>query len=75
LESFRGGAVTKRNDPDYYAHRLRAEREAAAAATCDQARAAHLVLADEYEHKLAQKGCQQPVSDAIPADHQAVAEA
>jgi hypothetical protein len=39
-------------DSEYYAARLRAEREAAAAATCDQARASHLTLAEHYMQVL-----------------------
>jgi hypothetical protein len=52
-----------KSDPNYYAERLRAELEAAAAATCEQARAAHLVLAGEYERKLAAKNGLTLVSD------------
>ena len=44
--------MIKDNDPDYYAARLRAEREAAAAATCDEARACHLELAEYYRQML-----------------------
>lgn len=39
-------------DRDYYLARLRAEREAAATATSEVARAAHSALADEYANLL-----------------------
>ena len=39
-------------DRDYYLARLNAEREAAAAATSDVARAAHAALADQYVNLL-----------------------
>ena len=67
-----------KSNPNYYAERLRAEHEAAAAATCEQARAAHLVLAGEYERKLAAKNGLRLVSDpdlAGGADPRPVAEA
>lgn len=47
------GNVNRTNDPDYYAARLRAERDAAAAASCDKARASHLELAEQYRQLLA----------------------
>jgi len=56
----------KRNDPDYYAGRLRAEREAAAAAQCERARAAHLALAGGYEQKLAHSSRLNSLSDGSP---------
>ena len=40
-------------DRDYYAERLQAERMAAEAATCDEAREAHLALAETYAQLLA----------------------
>ena len=40
-------------DRDYYLARLDAERAAAAAATSDEARAAHLELAEHYSGLLA----------------------
>lgn len=39
-------------DKEYYRARLLAEREAAATATSDVARAAHQALADEYANLL-----------------------
>lgn len=41
---------------EYYVARLRAEREAAATATCDVARAAHRELASRYAGILAARG-------------------
>ena len=46
----------KEREPDYYAARLRAERDAAAAATCDEARRSHLELADRYQQLLSAFG-------------------
>jgi len=43
-------------DLNYYAARLRAEREAAATATCDVAREAHRELASRYAGILAARG-------------------
>ena len=59
-----GSGMHKGRDPDYYATRLRAEREAAATATCDQARASHLELASRYQQLL--DACDKPrlVADA-----------
>ena len=48
--------MSKGFDPDYYARRLRAEREAAAMATSEQAREAHLELADHYVRLLGRLG-------------------
>jgi hypothetical protein len=56
----------KRNETDYYARRLRTEREAAAAAQCEQARAAHLALAGGYEQKLAYSNQLNSISDGSP---------
>jgi hypothetical protein len=39
-------------DKEYFRARLNAERTAAAAATCEEARAAHQALADEYANLL-----------------------
>lgn len=61
-----------RNDPDYYAARLRAEREAAATATCEAARASHLKLAARYEQLLEAFGPPRLVGDA-PAPESAEA--
>jgi hypothetical protein len=55
--------MTNRNDSEYFSGRLLAEREAAATASCEQARAAHLALASEYEQKLAAKNGLRLVSD------------
>ena len=52
------------NDPDYYAARLRAERDAAAAATCEEARASHLQLALRYQQLLDAVGRPRLVADA-----------
>jgi hypothetical protein len=43
-------------DVEYYAARLRAEREAAATATCETAREAHRELASRYAGILAARG-------------------
>jgi len=43
-------------DVEYYAARLRAEREAAATATCEIAREAHRELASRYAGILAARG-------------------
>ena len=51
-------------DPDYYARRLSAEREAAAAATSERAREAHLALADHYRQVLGRLG--RPVAVESP---------
>jgi hypothetical protein len=48
--------MSKSFDPDYYARRLSAEREAAAMATSEQAREAHLALADHYVQILSRLG-------------------
>jgi hypothetical protein len=48
--------MSKPFDPDYYARRLRAEREAAAMATSEQARDAHLALAEHYVQMLGRLG-------------------
>lgn len=40
-------------DLDYLLHRLEAERLAAAAASCPQARQAHADLARQYEQRIA----------------------
>jgi hypothetical protein len=45
-----------KTDPDYYVTRLTAERDAAASATCDNARTAHEALADHYLQLLAACG-------------------
>ena len=59
--------MSKPFDPDYYARRLRAEREAAAMATSEQAREAHLALADHYVQMLGRLG--HPVAvDSSAAD-------
>ena len=55
--------MMKRNDPEYYAGRLCAEREAAAAAQCERARAAHLALAGGYEQELAHYSRLNSISD------------
>jgi hypothetical protein len=43
-------------DAEYYAARLRAERDAAASATCEIAREAHRELASRYAGILAARG-------------------
>jgi hypothetical protein len=48
--------MRKQSDNDYFAARLRAESEAAAAASSDEARAAHQALADHYAELLAANG-------------------
>jgi hypothetical protein len=48
--------MRKQSDIDYYAARLRAERAAAAAASSDEARAAHQALAGHYAELLAASG-------------------
>lgn len=55
--------MKKRNDSDYYAERAIAEREAAASATCDEARNAHLSLARFYEQRLAISGAPVPAGN------------
>lgn len=59
-----GREMHKRRDPDYYAARLRAEREAAATASCDEARASHLELASRYQQLLDACGKPRLVADA-----------
>jgi hypothetical protein len=56
----------KQREPDYYAARLQAERDAAAAATCDEARRSHLELAERYEQLLSAFG--RPTLVARPGD-------
>jgi hypothetical protein len=59
--------MSKAFDPNYYARRLSAELEAAAAATSEQAREAHLALADHYRLVLGRLG--HPVAvDSAAAD-------
>ena len=56
--------MRKRIDPGYYATRLRAEQEAAANATCEQARSSHLELAARYQQLLDTRGGPRLVADA-----------
>ena len=56
------------NDPAYYAARLRAEREAAAAATCEAARIAHLELASQYQQLLDTFGRPKLIGDSGELD-------
>jgi len=44
--------MTRKPDREYYAARLNAEREAAARAATEAARAAHQTLAEEYAARL-----------------------
>ncbi len=48
--------MSQKPDIEYYVARLRAEREAAAAATSEQARRAHRALAARYAQLLAARG-------------------
>ena len=59
-----GWGMRKGRDPDYYAARLRAEREAAATASCEEARASHLELASRYQQLLDACGRPRLVADA-----------
>ena len=47
-----GRGMTRKPDREYYAARLNAEREAAARAATEAARAAHQTLAEEYAARL-----------------------
>lgn len=58
--------MTGKSDAEYYANRLRSEREAAADARCEAARAAHQALADHYALRLGEYRDQEPALDARP---------
>jgi hypothetical protein len=45
--------MRKLPDANYFSARLEAELDAAARATCERARAAHLALAEAYRQRLA----------------------
>lgn len=63
--------MTRQSDGDYYAARLRAEREAAAAATSDEVRAVHQALAARYAGLLAARG-NSAALDGVPPEAQNV---
>ena len=57
-----------RNDCEYYSARLRAERDAADAATCEAARASHLALAEQYRQLLDSFGRPKLVAGSAPLE-------
>lgn len=59
------GVMRKQSDNDYFTARLRAERVAAAAATSEEARAAHQALADHYAELLAANPAEIEPADVI----------
>ncbi len=59
--------MNKQSDADYYAARLKVEREAANRASSEQARAAHQALADLYLERSADLAslAVTPISEAV----------
>ena len=55
--------MNRKPDSLYYSERLQAERKAAAAATCEQARAAHQALADHYAACLGDCSVEDPLAE------------
>ena len=55
--------MKRSDDWAYFAARLEAERQAAAAATCEASRASHLELAEQYRQRLDSFGRVRLVGD------------
>jgi len=64
--------MRKVNDFEYYAVRLKSEREAADAATCEAARASHLALAQRYRELLDSFGRPKLVTESTGVEQQKV---
>ena len=54
------GCGMSKRDQEYYLARIAAEREAAERATSDEARRAHLKLAEQYQDMVEGRGRKEP---------------